>query len=127
MLRESSCAVPFNLAHPPYEKISVTSALLLYYITDRMQFPGDEAERRQQLLSRISEAAAYGVNYIQLREKDLSIRELECVNPDPVYRTFVVLARRRSHQEPTCGNRDQLWLEREDQRSCVCIHRGKEY
>jgi len=51
--------------------------LLLYYITDRTQFPGDEKARRGTLLSKIAEAAAGGVDYIQLREKDLSTRELE--------------------------------------------------
>jgi len=51
--------------------------LLLYYITDRTQFPGDEKGRRSTLLSKMAEAAACGVDYIQLREKDLSTRELE--------------------------------------------------
>jgi thiamine-phosphate pyrophosphorylase len=51
--------------------------LLLYYITDRKQFPGDEASRRQALLKKICEAARCGVDFIQLREKDLSIRELQ--------------------------------------------------
>lgn len=50
---------------------------LLYYITDRTHFFGDEAERRRKLLGKISEAAACGVDFIQLREKDLSTRELE--------------------------------------------------
>ena len=51
--------------------------MLIYYITDRTQFNGSEAERRRQLLLTIRHAAAAGVDYIQLREKDLSIRELE--------------------------------------------------
>jgi thiamine-phosphate pyrophosphorylase len=51
--------------------------LLLYYITNRRQFPGDEPARRATLLQKISEAARCGVDYIQLREKDLSGRELE--------------------------------------------------
>lgn len=51
--------------------------MLLYYITDRAQFPGEEASRRAQLLDRIGAAARAGVNYIQLREKDLPARELE--------------------------------------------------
>lgn len=51
--------------------------MLLYYITDRKQFPGTEAEQQRALLERIGEAAATGVNYIQLREKDLQTRELE--------------------------------------------------
>src|SRR5579864_6709884 len=49
----------------------------LYYITDRSQFPGNEAARRQLLLQRISEAARAGIDYIQLREKDLPAKELE--------------------------------------------------
>jgi thiamine-phosphate pyrophosphorylase len=50
---------------------------LLYYITDRKQFPGDEDFRKAALLRKIAEAARAGVDYIQLREKDLSTRELE--------------------------------------------------
>jgi thiamine-phosphate pyrophosphorylase len=50
---------------------------LLYYITDRTQFPGDETTRRRVLLAKIAEATRAGLDYIQLREKDLSARELE--------------------------------------------------
>ena len=50
---------------------------LLYYITDRKAFGSDESTRRQRLLEKITEAARSGVDYIQLREKDLSIRDLE--------------------------------------------------
>jgi thiamine-phosphate pyrophosphorylase len=50
---------------------------LLYYITDRTQFPGDESERQQRLLQKVKEAAHAGVDFVQLREKDLSTRELE--------------------------------------------------
>jgi thiamine-phosphate pyrophosphorylase len=55
----------------------MAQSCLLYYITDRTQFPGDESARRRALLSKIDEAARSGVDYIQLREKDLSGRELE--------------------------------------------------
>jgi len=51
--------------------------VLSCYITDRSQFPGGEAERRSRLLETIRECAAAGVDYIQLREKDLTGRELE--------------------------------------------------
>ena len=51
--------------------------MLLYYITDRAQFSGDETQRGKALLERISAAARAGVDFIQLREKDLSGRELE--------------------------------------------------
>ncbi|HLM79176.1 MAG TPA: thiamine phosphate synthase [Terriglobales bacterium] len=50
---------------------------LLYYITDRSQFRGDERVRRRDLLAKVAEAVRARVDYIQLREKDLSTRELE--------------------------------------------------
>jgi thiamine-phosphate pyrophosphorylase len=50
---------------------------LLCYITGRRAFPGNENARRDALLKKISEAARAGVDYIQLREKDLPSRELE--------------------------------------------------
>jgi thiamine-phosphate pyrophosphorylase len=53
--------------------------LLLYYITDRSQFDGDENTRRSRLITTVAEAARCGVDYIQLREKDLSTRELEAI------------------------------------------------
>ena len=49
----------------------------LYYITDRRQFPGDAREQERRLLAKIAECVAVGVDYIQLREKDLSARALE--------------------------------------------------
>jgi thiamine-phosphate pyrophosphorylase len=51
--------------------------LLLYYITDRSQFAGDEDSGRSRLLTTIGQAARCGVDYIQLRERDLTIRDLE--------------------------------------------------
>jgi thiamine-phosphate pyrophosphorylase len=58
---------------------------LLYYITDRTQFPGDETVRRRALLTKIAEATRAGVDYIQLREKDLSTRELEQLAREAVH------------------------------------------
>ncbi len=51
--------------------------MLLCYITDRSQFPGDESTRRRRLLEKIAGAAKAGVDYIQVREKDLGGRDLE--------------------------------------------------
>jgi thiamine-phosphate pyrophosphorylase len=51
--------------------------MFLYYITDRKQFPGTKREQRTSLLDRIACAAEAGIDYIQLREKDLSAKELE--------------------------------------------------
>jgi thiamine-phosphate pyrophosphorylase len=60
--------------------------VLLYYITDRRQLAGDEDSRRKALLHKVSEAAAAGVDYIQLRERDLSARELEILALETVKR-----------------------------------------
>src|SRR4030081_1533277 len=57
---------------------------LLYYITDRAQFAGDESARRRAVLEKIAEATRVGVDYIQLREKDLSARELEALAREAV-------------------------------------------
>jgi thiamine-phosphate pyrophosphorylase len=57
----------------------------LYYITDRRAFGGGERERRDRLLKKIAEAADAGVDYIQLREKDLSSRELESLAREAVH------------------------------------------
>jgi len=51
--------------------------VLSYYVTDRTQFAGSESERRAQLLRTVRGAVAAGVDYIELRESDLCIRELE--------------------------------------------------
>lgn len=51
--------------------------LQFYYITDRRQFPGDAQKQEQQLLAKIAECAAAGVECIQLREKDMETRALE--------------------------------------------------
>ncbi|MFB3917884.1 MAG: thiamine phosphate synthase [Terriglobales bacterium] len=58
--------------------------MLLYYITDRRQFPGDARDQRARLLDKIAEAARCGVDFIQLREKDLSARELELLAREAV-------------------------------------------
>jgi thiamine-phosphate pyrophosphorylase len=53
--------------------------VLTYYITNRSLFAGSEAERRTHLLGCIGQATAAGVDFIQLREKDLCIRDLEAL------------------------------------------------
>jgi thiamine-phosphate pyrophosphorylase len=42
-----------------------------------MQLGVDESSRREHLVRRIADAAAAGVDYVQLRERDLTTRELE--------------------------------------------------
>ena len=58
--------------------------MLLCYITDRRQFPGDAAARRRRLLDKIAEASRAGVNLIQLRERDLPAHDLESLARDAV-------------------------------------------
>jgi len=58
--------------------------MLLYYITDRKGFAGSNAEQRAALLLRIADAARAGVDYIQLREKDLSAHDLESLAGEAV-------------------------------------------
>lgn len=61
--------------------------MLLYYISDRSQFAGDEASRRSRLLATIAQAAHCGIDYVQLRERDLSARELEILAGTALLRT----------------------------------------
>jgi thiamine-phosphate pyrophosphorylase len=51
--------------------------MLLYYITDRKGFGGTDPEQRAAVLRRVAEAARAGVDYIQLREKDLATEGLQ--------------------------------------------------
>ncbi|HKF23607.1 MAG TPA: thiamine phosphate synthase [Candidatus Angelobacter sp.] len=53
------------------------AAVLLCYITNRSQFPGNPNDRDRLLLAKIAECVRAGVDWVQLREKDLSARELE--------------------------------------------------
>lgn len=69
---------------------------LLYYITDRTAFADDELTRRRRLLEKIAEAARGGVDYIQLREKDLATRELESLARDAVSAIHEI-------KKPACG------------------------
>jgi thiamine-phosphate pyrophosphorylase len=59
--------------------------VLLYYITDRSQFSGDEQAKRERLLQKIGEASRGGVDLIQLREKDLTTRHLESLAMEVVH------------------------------------------
>jgi thiamine-phosphate pyrophosphorylase len=62
----------------------MAESCLLYYITDRTAFASDEPTRRKRVLEKIGEAVRSGVDYIQLREKDLPTRELESLAREAV-------------------------------------------
>src|ERR1022692_3965900 len=63
---------------------TIGATMLLYYITDRKSLAGTDAQQRSRLLARIGKAAHAGVDYIQLREKDLAARDLERLARDAV-------------------------------------------
>ncbi len=50
--------------------------MLRYAITDRTMFPGDEHARRAALIAQAARLAQKGVDYLQLREKDLGEADL---------------------------------------------------
>ena len=62
----------------------MTAPCILYYITDRTALAPDEPTRRRGLLDKIAEAVRAGVDYIELREKDLTTRELESLAREAV-------------------------------------------
>lgn len=62
----------------------MAESCLLYYITDRRAFSADEPTRRKSLLKKIEEVTRAGVDYIQLREKDLPTRDLESLAREAV-------------------------------------------
>ena len=74
---------------------------LLYYITDRTAFAPDEPTRRRHLLEKIAEAARAGVDYIQLREKDLTTHELESLASEAVSAIRDTFKRTTDHRPST--------------------------
>jgi thiamine-phosphate pyrophosphorylase len=78
---------------------------VLCYITDSGAFAGDEPERRRKLLGKVAEAARCGVDYIQLREKDLSGRDLEFLA-----REVVATVREHSQPEIDCDKKRTVVL-----------------
>lgn len=50
--------------------------MLRYAITDRRMFAGDERDRRDALVTQARRLAEEGVDFLQLREKDLPYRDL---------------------------------------------------
>jgi thiamine-phosphate pyrophosphorylase len=79
--------------------------LLLYYITDRTQFAGDESARCRLLLAKIAEATRWTVDFIQLREKDLPVRELESLA-----RTAVAVVREQPARAVGSGKRTRILI-----------------
>jgi thiamine-phosphate pyrophosphorylase len=79
--------------------------LLLYYITDRTHFAGDGRARTGALLAKIAEAARWGVDFIQLREKDLPANQLESLA-----RRAVQVVRNQTPQAAASGRRTRILI-----------------
>ncbi len=56
--------------------MSVLRPFLLYYVTDRRAFGGDRATQIASLCRLIGQLVASGVDFVQIREKDLATRDL---------------------------------------------------
>jgi thiamine-phosphate pyrophosphorylase len=74
----------------------MADSCLLYYITDRTALSEEEPTRRRLLLDKIQEAARAGVDYIQLREKDLPARDLESLAREAIR---IITQLRTGHRE----------------------------
>jgi thiamine-phosphate pyrophosphorylase len=68
--------------------------MLRYAITDRTRFSADEQARQSALLRQAARLAAYGIDFLQLREKDLSAAALAAL-------ARRMLATLRTHQPAT--------------------------
>lgn len=77
----------------------MTHRCLLYYISDRSQFRGGACDQRRELLAKIVEATRAGVDYIQLREKDLSARELTTLAGDALSAMRNTIPQRTENRE----------------------------
>ena len=58
--------------------------MLLYAITQRALFPGDETARAEALLAQVRILARGGVHYLQIREKDLPLPALQALAAEAV-------------------------------------------
>lgn len=91
--------------HVPLSRGLSSQSCLLYYITDRTQFAGDKESRRRQLLDKIGEAARAALDFIQLREKDLSPRDLE-----PLAREALATIRENSRGRQSAQSQTRLLI-----------------
>jgi thiamine-phosphate pyrophosphorylase len=65
----------------------LSRAPILCYVTDRKSFAFGDNDQNQALLKRIASAAAAGIDWIQIREKDLSAKELSSITCEAVAQT----------------------------------------
>ena len=78
--------------------------MLRYAITDRARYPGDEAAREEALLQQAARLAEEGVDYVQLREKDLAPAALAALT-----RRILTSLRANAHAREGSSTRAQTW------------------
>jgi thiamine-phosphate pyrophosphorylase len=62
-------------------------APILCYVTDRKGLASADKDQREALLKRVATVAAAGIDWIQIREKDLSVKELSSLTRDAIAQT----------------------------------------
>ena len=65
-------------------RLEDASGMIRYAITDRHICSGDEASRRNALLTQARRLATVGIDYLQIRERDLAEHDLELLTRDIV-------------------------------------------
>jgi len=68
-------------------------APILCYVTDRKSLTSELDDRNEALLKRVATAAAAGIDWIQIREKDLLAKELSSVTREAVAQTKQIYER----------------------------------
>ena len=88
---------------------------ILCYVTDRKGLATAQDNRVEALLERVAIAAAAGVDWIQIREKDLSGKELSSLTRDAVAQTRQINQRNRQASRMLVNERlDVAYSERAD-------------
>ena len=70
-------------------------APIFCYVTDRKGLAAADNDQNEALLKRVATAAAAGIDWIQIREKDLSAKELSSVTREAVTQTKQINERSR--------------------------------
>src|SRR3954451_8431196 len=84
------CCIPARLLvlrlsfYPRPGPSASIQAVLFYYLPASDQFPGDARARHSKLIDTIAAATRWGVDFIQLRERDLVAHKLEVLAREAV-------------------------------------------
>ena len=91
----------------------LSSAPILCYVTDRKGLTSTNNDQNHALLKRVATATEAGIDWIQIREKDLSAKELSSLTRDVVAQTKHINERNRQASRILVNDRlDVAWSER---------------